>query len=176
MYENVRQCTTIYDNVQHVATAYSTMYNNVRQKILPYDRVFVAPKSFTCKTFFKVRSIAYENLRLTANNHGTSRQHSNNYDFLIRTLSHLKIRMWESSITLPMRETNAGLPHTNSMCEHTRSQVYALSHELPIKFLIFFIREICTFNFYSIRHPTTACSIDVRLQHQMCDTVRFLSY
>ena len=75
------------------------MYNNVRQKILPYDRIFVAPKSFTCKTFFLIRSIAYENLRLTANNHNTSQQHSNNYDFLIRTLSHLKIRMWESSIS-----------------------------------------------------------------------------
>ena len=99
MYENVRQCTTTYYKEQHVATAYSTMYNNVRQKKLPYDRIFVAPKSFTCKTFFKIRSIAYENLRLTANNHDTLRQHSNNYDFLIRTLSHLKIRMWESSIT-----------------------------------------------------------------------------
>ena len=98
VYENVRQCTTTYDNVQHVATAYSTMYNNVRQKILPYDRIFVAPKSFTCKTFFLIRSIAYENVRLTANNHDTSRQHSNNYDFLIRTLSHLNICMWESSI------------------------------------------------------------------------------
>ena len=76
------------------------MYNNVRQKILPYDRIFVAPKGFTCKTFFYIRSIAYENLRLTANNHDTSRQHSNNYGFLIRTLSHLQIRMWESSITL----------------------------------------------------------------------------
>ena len=86
MYENVRQCTTTYDNVQHVATAYSTMYNNVRQKILPYDRIVVAPKRFTCKTFFLIRSIAYENLRLTANNLDTSRQHSNNYYFLIRTL------------------------------------------------------------------------------------------
>ena len=98
VYENLRQCTTTYDNVQHVVTAYSTMFNNVRQKILPYDRIFVAPKSFT-RNFFLIRSIAYENLRLTTNNHDTSRQHSNNYDFLIRTLSHLKIRMWESSIT-----------------------------------------------------------------------------
>ena len=38
----------------------------------------------------------------------------------------------------------------------------------------FFIREICTFNYGSIRHPTTACTIDIRLQHQMCNTVRFL--
>ena len=30
----------------------------------------------------------------------------------------------------------AGLPHTNSMCEHTRSQVYAWSHEFAIKLLI----------------------------------------
>ena len=75
------------------------MYNNVRQKILPYDRIFVAPKSFTCKTFFLIRSIVYENLRLTANNRDKSRQHTKTYDFLIRTLSHLKIRMWETSIT-----------------------------------------------------------------------------
>ena len=72
------------------------MYN---KKWLPYDSISVAPKSFTCKTFFKIRSIAYENLRLTVNNHDKSRQHTNNYDFLIRILSHLKIRMWETSIT-----------------------------------------------------------------------------
>ena len=72
------------------------MYN---KKWLPYDSIFVAPKSFTCKTFFLIRSIAYENLRLTANNHDKSRQHTNNYDLLIRTLSHLKIRMWETSIS-----------------------------------------------------------------------------
>ena len=75
------------------------MYNNVRQKILPYDKIFVAPKSFTCKTFFWIRSIAYENLRLTANNRDKSWQHTKNYDFLIRTLSHLKIRMWETTFT-----------------------------------------------------------------------------
>ena len=48
------------------------------KKWLPYDSIFVAPKSFTCKTFFLIRSIAYENLRLTANNHDKSWQHTNN--------------------------------------------------------------------------------------------------
>ena len=57
----------------------------------------------------------------------------------------------------------AGLPHTNLMCEHTRSQVYAWRHELAIKLLFFFIREIFTFNYESIRHRLTSCTIDVRL-------------
>ena len=56
------------------------------------------PKVLHVKLFFLIRSIAYENLRLTANNREKSRQHTKNYDFLIRTLSHLKIRMWETSI------------------------------------------------------------------------------
>ena len=99
MYVYVRLHTTMYDILRYDVQQCTTMYANVRQKILPYDKIVVAPKSFTCKTFFLIRSIAYENLRLTTNNHDTSRQHSNNYDFLIRTLSHLKIRMWESSIT-----------------------------------------------------------------------------
>ena len=98
MYVNVRLHTTMYNILRQDVQQFTTMFDNVRQKILPYDRIFVALKSFTCKTFFKIRSIAYENLRLTANNHDTSRQHSNNYDFLIRTLSHLKIRTWETSI------------------------------------------------------------------------------
>ena len=62
------------------------MYSNGRQKILPYDRIFVAPKIFTCKTFYWIRSIVYENLRLTANNRDKLRQHTKNYDFLSRTL------------------------------------------------------------------------------------------
>ena len=102
---SVRKCTSMYVNVRQHTTMYNMLRQHIRQcttmfaqKILPYDRIFVAPKRFTCKTFFYIRSIAYENLRLTANNHDTSRQHSNNYGFLIRTLSHLKIRMWESSI------------------------------------------------------------------------------
>ena len=42
------RCSTMYDNVRQC----TTMYANIRQKILPYDRILVAPKSFTCKTFF----------------------------------------------------------------------------------------------------------------------------
>ena len=86
MYDYIRLCTTYYDTMFKNVRQCSTMYANVRQKILPYDRIFVAPKSFTCNTFFLIRSIAYENLRLTANNRDKSRQHTKNYDFLIRTL------------------------------------------------------------------------------------------
>ena len=100
MYDYIRLWTTYYDTMFKSVRQCSTMYANVRQKILPYDRIFVAPKSFTCKTFFLIRSIAYENLRLTANNRDKSRQHTKNYDYLIRTLSHLKIRMWETSINI----------------------------------------------------------------------------
>ena len=39
----------------------------------------------------------------------------------------------------------------------------------------FLIGEKCTLNYEIIRHSMTACTIDVRLQHQMCDIVRFLS-
>ena len=91
---DVQPCTTMFDNVRQC----STMYANVRQKILPYDRVFVSPKSFTCKTFFYIRSIAYENLRLTATNRDISRQHTKNYNFLFRTLSHLKLGMWRPAL------------------------------------------------------------------------------
>ena len=100
MYDYIQLCTTYYDTMLNNVRQCSTMHANVRQKILPYDRIFVAPKSFTCKSFFLIRSSAYENLRLTANNRDKSRQHTKNYDFLIRTLSHLKIRMWETSIRL----------------------------------------------------------------------------
>ena len=34
-----------------------------------YGSIFVAPKCFTWKTFYLIRSITYENLRLTVNNH-----------------------------------------------------------------------------------------------------------
>ena len=71
----------------------STMYDNVQQKMTSLRQYFCRTQ-----TFFLICSIAYENLRLTANNHDKSRQHMNNYDFLIRTLSHLRIRMWETSI------------------------------------------------------------------------------
>ena len=98
MYVNVRLHTTVYNILRHDVQQCTTMFDNVRQKWLPYDRIVVAPKGFTCKTFFFIRSIAYENLRLTSNNRDKSRQHTKNYDFLIRTLSHLKIRMWEISI------------------------------------------------------------------------------
>ena len=101
MYDYIRLCATYYDTMFSNVRQCSAMYANARQQILPYDRFFVAPKSFTCKTFFLIRSIAYENLRLTANNRDKSRQHTKSYDFLISsTLSHLKIRMWETSITL----------------------------------------------------------------------------
>ena len=100
MYDCIRRCTTYYDTMFNNVRQRSTMYANVPPKILPYDRIFVAPKSFTCKTFFLIRSIAYENLRLTAINRDKSRQHTKNYDFLIRTLSHPQIRMWETSIML----------------------------------------------------------------------------
>ena len=99
MYVNVRLHTTVYNILRHDVQQCTTMFDNVRQKLLPYDSIFVAPKSFTWKTFFLIRSIAYENLRLTANNRENPRQSTKNYDFLIRTLSHLKIRMWESSIS-----------------------------------------------------------------------------
>ena len=62
MYDYIRLCTTYYDTMFNNVRQCLTMYANVRQKILPYDRIFVAPKSFTCKTFFS--SIAYENLML----------------------------------------------------------------------------------------------------------------
>ena len=104
MYVNVRLHTTVYNILRHDVQQCTAMFDNVRQKLLPYDRIFVAPKSFTCKTFFLIRSIAYENLRLTANNRDKSRQHTKNCDFLIRTLSHLKIRMWETSIKRGKRE------------------------------------------------------------------------
>ena len=98
MYVKVRLHATVYNILRHDVQQCTTMFDNVRQKRLPYDSIFVAPKSFTWKTFFKIRSITYENLRLTANNRENLRQPTKNYDFLIRTLSHLKIRMWESSI------------------------------------------------------------------------------
>ena len=72
------------------------------KKYFPTTEFLSHPKVLHVKLFFLIRSIAYENLRLAANNHDTSRQHSNNFDVLIRTLSHLKIRMWESSISSSM--------------------------------------------------------------------------
>ena len=53
MYDCIRPCTTYYDTMFNNLRQCSTIYANVCQKILPYDRIFVAPKSFTCKTFFK---------------------------------------------------------------------------------------------------------------------------
>ena len=76
------------------------MFHNVRQKILPYNSIFVAAKSFTWKTFLKIRCITYESIGLTTNNRENPRQPTKNYDFRIRTLSHLKGRMWETSIML----------------------------------------------------------------------------
>ena len=108
MYVNVRLHTTVYNILRHDVQQCTTMFDNVRQKLLPYDIIFVAPKSFTWKTFFLIRSIAYENLRLTANNRENPRQSTKNYDFLIRTLSHLKIRMWESSIRALTSESDVG--------------------------------------------------------------------
>ena len=49
-------CTITYDNVQHIPTRCSTIYNNVQQKILPYDSI-LAPKSVTWKTFFLIHNI-----------------------------------------------------------------------------------------------------------------------
>ena len=101
MYVNVRLHTTVYNILRHDVQPCTTMFDNVRQKWLLYDSIFVAPKGFTWKTFFKkMRSITYENRRLTANNRENPRQPRKNCIFLIRTLSHLKSRMWETSITL----------------------------------------------------------------------------
>ena len=50
---NVRLHTTVYNILRHNVQQYTTMLNNVRQKWLPYDNIFVAPKSFTSKTFKK---------------------------------------------------------------------------------------------------------------------------
>ena len=96
MYDYIRLCTDI---LRYDAQQCTTMYTNVRQKILPYDRIFVAPKSFTCKTFFKFAALptkTYDSLQTTAINHDNTRKTTT---FLIRTLSHLRIRMWETSIT-----------------------------------------------------------------------------
>ena len=60
MFNNVQQC--------------STMYDNVRQKILPYDSIFATAKSFTWKTFLKICSITYEIIGLTTNNHENPRK------------------------------------------------------------------------------------------------------
>ena len=51
-----------------------------------------------------------------------------------------------------------------------------LKPRIGYKIAVFLIREIlvCTFSYERKRHPTTACTIDVRIQHQMCDIVRFL--
>ena len=95
MYVNVRQHTTMYNMLRQHIRQCTTMF---AKKYFPTTEFLSHPKVLHVKLFLKIRSTAYENLRLTANNHDTSRQHSNNYDFLIRTLSHLKIRMWESSI------------------------------------------------------------------------------
>ena len=102
MYVNVRLHTTMYNILRHDVQQCTTMFDNVRQCTTKNDfltTVFLShPKVLHVKLFFLIPSIAYKNLRLTANNHDKSRQHTNNYDFLIRTLSHLKIRMWETSI------------------------------------------------------------------------------
>ena len=63
------------------------------KKYFPTTEILSHSKVLHVKLFFWIRSIAYENLRLTANNRDKSRQHTKNYDFLIRTLSHLKIRI-----------------------------------------------------------------------------------
>ena len=97
MYVNVRQHTTMYNMLRQHIRQCTTMF---AEKYFPTTEFLSHPKVLHVKLFFLIRSIAYENLRLTANNHDTSRQHSNNYDFFIRTLSHLKIRMWESSISV----------------------------------------------------------------------------
>ena len=52
MYVNARLHTTVHNILRHDVQPCTMMFDNVRQKILPYDRIFVAPKSFTCKTFF----------------------------------------------------------------------------------------------------------------------------
>ena len=108
-------CTFNHEIIRHPTTAYTIdvrlqhhmLRQHIRQcttmfakKYFPTTEFFVAPKSFTCKSFFLIRSIVYETRRHTANNRDKSRQHTKNYDFLIRTLSHLKIRMWETSIML----------------------------------------------------------------------------
>ena len=79
--QHIRQCTTMFAKKYFLTTEFLSH-----------------PKVLHVKLFFKFAALRYENLRLTANNRDKSRQHPINYDFLIRTLSHLKIRMWETSI------------------------------------------------------------------------------
>ena len=51
MYVNVRLHTTMYDILRHDIHQCTTMFRNVRQKLLPYDSIFVAPKSLTYNFF-----------------------------------------------------------------------------------------------------------------------------
>ena len=87
----------MYDMLRQHIQQCSTMYD---KNDFPTTELLSHPKVLHVKHFFKICSIANENLRLTANNHDKWRQFTKNYDFLICTLSHLKIRMWETSITV----------------------------------------------------------------------------
>ena len=60
MYENVCECATSYDIVQHIMTPCSTLYDSIRPcltKWLPYDSILCATEDFTGETFIKFHSI-----------------------------------------------------------------------------------------------------------------------
>ena len=60
--------------------------------------------------------------------------------FRVRQGANSKISVFNGfswALSVVRSESYAGLPHTNLMCEHTRSQVYARTHELPTKLFFF---------------------------------------
>ena len=69
MYVYVRLHTTMYDILRYDVQQCTTMYANVRQKILPYDRIFVAPKCFKPKTHL---SSATQRSKSVSNSHCSS--------------------------------------------------------------------------------------------------------
>ena len=115
---NVQQCMTMNDKKDILTTVF-----------------LLLPKVLYVKPFFLICSITDENQRLTVNNRENPQQPMKNCDFLISSLSHLKSRMRDTSIT--------NLISSKDLQHSTLGKLQYL-HRSPVFFLDVFKYDVFT--------------------------------